>query len=106
MAQLGFEQGAGDDISNALGSADFAQSMGNQDYFRSLFGNQLQYQQNRQLQKDAAKQQRKAAGNPFGQLAGMGLGALIPGGGALQGLFGGGQVSNNPTNPYFMGPIG
>lgn len=102
IAQLQTEQGAGEDISNTLGSAFTQEELGNRDYFRSLFGDQLNFERQRMLQKEAAKQARQAAGNPLARLAGAGLG-FLPGGSFLSGLFGGG-VSNNPADPRFMGP--
>ena len=78
-AQLGFEQGAGDDISGALNQSDLEQGLGNQEFFRDLFRQQIGFDQQRQLQREAAREARRAQGSTLGRIAGAAAGAFIPG---------------------------
>lgn len=75
VAQLQNELGAGSDISGALGEANLQQGLGTQDFFRSLLGGQLNFERQRQLQKQA---ERAANQQGVGQLIG-GLGSAAIG---------------------------
>lgn len=111
IAQLGFEQQAGQGIANELGAANTQEELSNRDFFRGLFNQQLGFEQQQKLQKQAEKAAKKAQGSPLARLAGAAVG-FLPGGNFLGGLFGGGggntsgynYASNNPSSQYFIGP--
>jgi len=88
---------------SALNNAQFGQLMGNQQYARSLFGSQLQNEQQRGLLKYQHDLNKPTLGGYFGQA----LGYALPG---IGGLFhrGGGQQQQGglPSFDYLSGAAG
>ena len=70
---------------DALQGAQLQQSLGNQDWFRSLFSGQLGLEQQKALAKYMQQLQGGGAGAALGSLLGTGAGAFLggPGGAAL-----------------------
>jgi hypothetical protein len=82
-------------LAEGLGEADFAEESGNRDFFRGLYGGELDFQRQRMLQREAEKAANKAAqGQMFGSLFGAAgkLALAGPTGGASMLLADGGVV--------------
>jgi hypothetical protein len=79
---------------------DMQQEQGAQDFFRSLYGGERQFQQQRQLQRDAEKAARRGqAGAIVGQIAGMAL-PNIPWGGTRRNA----QQAPSPYSTSYIPP--
>jgi hypothetical protein len=77
-AQLGFEQEAGNNTSNALLGAGTQQLTSAQDFIRSLFGQGLQGEQQMAQARAAAKAAQGSQLGGIGSLIGRGVGAFLP----------------------------
>lgn len=71
-----------------LTEADLNESMGNRDYFRDLFGGQLGFERQRQLDREAYDRSKPRFGDILGGIAGQAAGAFM---GGLGGGMGGGK---------------
>lgn len=91
VAQVNADTEQSGQTSGALQDAYLQQQLGNQNYFRGLFGQQLGNEQQRALAKWQAQQQQGTFGGALGGLVGQGAGAFLGGwGGGLGKRLGGG----------------
>jgi hypothetical protein len=96
-AQLGFEQQAGGDISNALLGAQNQQLLGSQDFIRSLFGQGLQGEQQMAAARAAAKAQQGANAGGIGSFLGRIGASFLP----FSMGRGGGSAASYGTGPAY-----
>ena len=96
VAQVNADATAGGNTAEALNQSQLQQSLGNQNYFRGLFGSQLGQENQLAALKYQHDLNQPSIGGQIGSLVGMGAGAFLggPGGAALGsrlgGAFGGG----------------
>ncbi len=89
VAMLDTERMGGQGLADELNDLEAQQLLGNQDYFRSLYGGERDFQRQMQAQRAAERASRRGAlGGTLGRLAGAAAG-FIPGIGPVVGAAGG-----------------
>lgn len=97
VAQLGQEAASSGATQEALNQANLGQLLGNQQYFRGLFGQQLGNEQQRELMRYQQELSRPSFGDIAGGIIGQGLGAFAGGYGSSLG-------QPRQPRPYRGGP--